>query len=198
MMLRIALLVVTLSIAGFFAWRRFKPDRSLAVSPRIKRLARSHKPLARALKMRASMVRMALGSEAPDAHPLASDVDAVIDALADMCVTQAEIRQQSRLHDPNSDRARQLRNEVADIDAAVRDALDQLNDLQVHLVKVTGAEIDAAVEDVRQRLAARKRDLAYVLEGHKEVEALLQEQDGGAGGADAAVNDDDHDDVPSS
>ena len=183
MMLRVALLVVTLAIAGFFAWRRFRPDPVLAVPGEWKRLARDHAQLAEALKMRKAMLRLASNSDAADAEPLAMDIDAVIEAMAAMCEVKADIRQQPHLHDPNSDRARQLRNEVSDIDGAVRGALEQLHDLQLHLVKVTGAEIDAAIQEVRARLAARKKDLAYVLEGHREVEQLLRDGDDDRGEA---------------
>ncbi len=180
MMLRIAIMVLTVAVVGFLAWRRFRPNPLLVVALRYRRLARSHPNLARAIKMRGAMVKLALSSEAADAHPLALDVDALIESIAAMCEAQVSVRSQAVHFDANSERARQLRNEVADLDNVVRDALDQLHELHMHLVKVTGAEIDAAIEEIRQGLASRQRDLAFVLEAHREVDAMLDKADGDA------------------
>ncbi|GEM_PF-3591976 len=175
MMLRIAFLVMALAAAGFVLWRRFKPDPLLDVPGTWKRLARGHSSVREAIKLRDSLIKLALNSTAADAQPLALDVDRLVDSIASMCEAQGQLRDQVASFDPNSERARELRNSVADIEKAVRDALDQLHELHLHLVRVTSAEIDAAVADVRKRLVARRNDLSYVIEGHKEVETMLDD-----------------------
>ena len=173
MMLRIAILVLLAAVGGFIAWRKLRPPAWLVVPSRYKRLAKGHRSMREALELRGAMIGLAHKTTAADAQPLAGDIDALIEAIGDMCETQASLREQSAAVEHSSARARSLRNSVADLQSALREALDQLHELHMHLVQVTNAELDVAVADVRARLNERKRDLAFVLEAQREVEGLV-------------------------
>ncbi len=177
MMLRIAILALLAAAGAFFTWRRLKPPKLLVVPARWKGLARKHAPMKEALQARQAMIKLAMKSPVADAGPLAADIDALIDAIADMSETRSNLRTRARGLVPEGPVARDLRNGVADIDQAIRGALDQLHELHTHLVRVTGAEIDAAVHEVRLRLAERKQDMAFVLEGHREVQKMLDDRE---------------------
>lgn len=167
MLSRLLLAAVFAAVAALL-YRGLRPHPLRRLPLRWRMLGWRDAEMARALRLRRSMVQLVLAGHARDADALMHDVDRVIGSLAVAIETRVQV--QALPADARGQTAEETQ-------AAIDDALRQVEAAHGHLVDAARAEIDAAVREVRHQLADRTEQLRLEVEARRELDAMLRDQD---------------------
>ncbi|MEY3012209.1 MAG: hypothetical protein RIT45_944 [Pseudomonadota bacterium] len=178
-MLSRLLLAALFAAVAALLYRSVQPHPLRRIPWRWRQLAWSQPRMARALRLRRSMVRLVLAGKARDAAALMHDVDRVIDSLATALQAAADVA-------ALPDAARGQDGDATQ--RAIDDALRQVEAAHGHLVDIARAEIDAAVGEVRGQLSDHTEQLRLEVEARREVETMLREGEVGARPPEARVD----------
>lgn len=176
-MLRTLLLVLlrlgVLGVALWLVWRWAQRQWPKALPWRWRRLGWQHKAMATALQERERITEVLHGSRLPVASSVLSDVDALVDSVADLVevrlmlgVEQARTAEDSAVHG-------QLAASLERTDASLAEALRRLDAIRAVLLDHAADRLQDALADARERFAEHAEQLERVAEANREMREEL-------------------------
>ncbi len=176
MLSRIFSLGIRAFLLGLVVWAVWRMVQSLRRSPgawRWRKLGWQHPAMATALRERQQITQVLQGSQLPIASSVLTDVDALVDSIADLVEVRLGLGVEQARTSEGSAQRDHLTASVTRTDESLAEALQRLDAIRGVLLDHAADRLQDALQDARERFAEHSEQLQRVADANREMREEL-------------------------
>lgn len=176
MLSRIFSLGIRAFLLGLVVWAVWKGLQSLQRSPlpwRWRKLGWQHPAMAKALQERKQIQQVLAGSQLPVASSVLTDVDALVDSVADLVEVRVGLGLEQAKSSEGSPQRDHLTAAVSRTEESLTEALQRLDAIRAVLLDHAADRLQDALLDARERFQEHAEQLQRVADANREMREEL-------------------------